>query len=107
MNIPDYIPQASAEDCLRWLVQYGLGSGGTPAGSSSAFGTTTPTLETGTTALTGLRCGAIQMLADTVFSTLTGMAGDAIAGGTFPKGLTIYGQFTAITLTSGSIVFYQ
>ena len=65
------------------------------------------TLETSTTALTGLKCFAITMLADTVFSVLTGMGGDAIADATFPKGLTIYGNFTAVTASSGSYVVYE
>lgn len=37
-NIPSRVEQASAEECLRWLVQYGLGTGGTPAsGSQSSY----------------------------------------------------------------------
>jgi len=101
-------------DALRAILGYLAGiAGGTPipvtqgAGSGAAYGANSATLESGTTALTGLRAGAITMLSDTVFSTLTGMAGDSVGGVTFPKGVTIYGQFTAITLTSGSIVFYQ
>ena len=67
------------------------------------------TLETGTTALTGLKCFAITMLADTVFSVLTGLssASDAVAGATFPKGLTIYGNFTEVTASSGSYLVYE
>lgn len=65
------------------------------------------TIETGTTALTGLRAFAITMLADTVFATLTGTSGDAVTGATFPKGMTLYGNFTAVTLTSGSVVIYE
>lgn len=65
------------------------------------------TLETGTTAHANLQCFAITFVTDTVFTTLTGLSGDAVASVTFPAGLTIYGNFTAITLASGSVVFYQ
>jgi hypothetical protein len=74
---------------------FALGQGGT-------------VVETGTTALTGLNVYAIQMLADTVFSTLTdaGASGDAMTGFTMLAGTIIYGEFTAITLTSGKIRAY-
>ena len=64
------------------------------------------TLETGTTALTG-NWSAIAILTDAVCTTLTGMNGDALTAITFPKGLTIYGNFTAVTLESGKIVLYE
>ncbi len=63
-------------------------------------------LETGTTAHTGLNCFAITCIADTVFTTLTGLSGDSLSAITFPSGVTIYGNFTAITLSSGKIIFY-
>lgn len=63
-------------------------------------------LETGTTAHTGLACFAITILSDVVFTTLTGMSGDALTAVTFPAGITIYGNFTAVTLASGSAVLY-
>lgn len=63
-------------------------------------------LETGTTAHTGLACFAITMVADTVFTTLTGMTGDSVAGVTFSAGVTIYGNFSAVTLASGAAVIY-
>lgn len=65
------------------------------------------TLETGTSAHTGLSCFAFTVLSDAVFTTLTGMSGDTIGGATFPAGVTIFGNFTAITLASGSIIIYQ
>ena len=51
---------------------------------------------------------AITMIEDTVFATLTASnwSGDTFTGETFPKGLTIYGNFTAIVLTSGACIAY-
>ena len=51
---------------------------------------------------------AITMIEDTVFNALTAnnWAGDTHTGETFPKGLTIYGNFTAIVLTSGACIAY-
>ncbi len=62
-------------------------------------------VETGTTALTSQNFFAITCLTDTVFATLTdGLAsGDAMTGFTITAGLTIFGDFTAVTLTSGAI----
>lgn len=65
------------------------------------------TIESGTTALTNLHCFAVSCITATVFAVLTGTSGDAITGVTFPAGFTIYGNFTAITLTSGSVVIYE
>jgi hypothetical protein len=64
---------------------------------------------TGTTARTG-NWYAIQILSDTVFSTLTTSIandGDTLAGVTIPAGNVIYGPFTAITLTSGKAIAYK
>lgn len=65
-------------------------------------------VETGTTAITGAFC-AIQMIEDTVFSTLTSgnWQGDAATGVTFTAGTTIYGEFSAFTLTSGKVIAYN
>jgi len=73
--------------------------------------------EEGTTVITGKKVVAIQFLEDTAFTTLTpntssfvgtaGGNGDSVAGNTFPTGLTIFGQWTAITLASGSIIAYE
>ena len=47
---------------------------------------------------------AITFLENTVFNTLTASnwSGDTFTGETFPEGLTIYGNFTVIDLTSGA-----
>lgn len=63
--------------------------------------------ESGTTALTGLKCFAITCVTETVFAVLTGWSGDAVTGFTFPAGLTIWGNFSALTLTSGTIIIYE
>ncbi len=65
------------------------------------------TLETGTTALTSLRCFAITCITATEFATLTGLRGDSLSGVSFPAGLTLYGNFTEVTLTSGSVLIYE
>ena len=61
--------------------------------------------EEGTTVITGKKVVAIQFLEDTVGTA--GGNGDSVAGNTFPTGLTIFGQWTAITLASGSIIAYE
>jgi len=56
---------------------------------------------------------AITMLEDTIFATLSannwaiGSNGSAIIGTVYPKGLTIFGVFTAVTLTSGKVLCYR
>ena len=73
--------------------------------------------EDGTTAVTG-NIVAIQFLEDSTFTTLTprsssyigtaGGSGDAIdTSNTFPKGLIIFGDWTAFTLASGSAIAYS
>jgi hypothetical protein len=76
--------------------------------ATAEFGQRGVIVETGATALTGLNAYAIQCLADTTFATLTesGKSGDNMTGFAIPAGLTIYGNFTAITLTSGKIRIY-
>ena len=51
---------------------------------------------------------AITMIENTVFNTLTcdNWSGDTFTGETFPEGLTIYGNFTVIDLTSGACIAY-
>ena len=67
----------------------------------------------GTTAISGKKIVAIQFIEDSTFTTLTpssyefigtaGGSGNAIdTDNTFPQGMTIFGQWTAVTLTSGS-----
>lgn len=73
-----------------------------------AMGKYGATIETGTTAVTGSFC-AIFMIEDTEFSTLTSgnWDGDAGTSVTFKAGSTIYGAFTAFTLTSGKVIAYK
>lgn len=69
---------------------------------------------TDTTAVTG-NFRAIYVLADAVFSTLTsditknGTSTAAVAAdfGTVYQGTTLYGKFTAVTLTSGKVILYK
>ncbi len=79
------------------------------ASGNLALGQGGTIVETGTTALTGLNVFAIQCLTDTVFATLTdaGATGDAMTGFSIIAGTIIYGEFTAITLTSGAIRAYN
>lgn len=64
--------------------------------------------ETGTTAVTGDFC-AITTLATTVFALLTDSTatGDTLVGASIPAGVTLYGNFTAFTLTSGAVRAYK
>ena len=82
---------------------------------NAALGQAGAIFEDGTTAVSGKRIVAITMLTDTTFTTLTpasseyiGTAsgnGDAIdTSNTFPKGVTIYGHWTAFTLNSGTVI---
>jgi len=51
---------------------------------------------------------AIQIVSAAVFSNLTGnLGGDAYTGVTFPAGTTIYGAFSSVTLTSGTVIAYR
>jgi hypothetical protein len=60
-----------------------------------------------TVAWTG-RAIAFEVMEDTVFSVLTGMVmqGAAIGTVTWKAGLIVFGNFTAITLTSGKVAIY-
>jgi len=60
-----------------------------------------------TTARTG-NWYCIQVLANTVFTTLTDSTrgGSAISTFSFPAGTIFFGNFTAITLASGTIIAY-
>ena len=51
--------------------------------------------------------GAIYINADTVFATLTGNYGGTVTGITHAAGKWIYGDFKAVTLTSGDIDLYN
>jgi hypothetical protein len=51
---------------------------------------------------------AIQVIADAVFSAMTGnIGGDTFTGVTIPAGAILYGTFTAFTLTSGKVIAYK
>lgn len=57
---------------------------------------------------------AITMLEDTTFTILTttnwsaGTSGsNAVTSVTYPKGLTIFGSFTSITLATGKVIAYN
>ena len=74
--------------------------------------------EDSTTVVSSKKIVAIQFLEDSTFTTLTpnsdqfiGTAsgnGDAIdSSNSFSAGMTIYGQWTAFTLASGSVIAYQ
>ena len=75
-------------------------------------------LETGNTAVSGKKIVAITFLEDAVFSVLTPESGtsqyignsnnngDSTASVTFPQGVTIFGRWSAFTLSSGSVVAY-
>lgn len=58
-----------------------------------------------TTPRSSLSVTAIQVLSDAVFTTLTGNI-TGITGVTIPAGTVLRGSFTAITLTSGTIIAY-
>ncbi len=63
--------------------------------------------ESGTTAITG-SFFKIQCLTATTFALLTSnIIGDVLTGIAHPAGTILYGQFTAITLTSGEIIAYN
>ena len=74
--------------------------------------------EDGTTVRSGYKIVAIQFLEDSTFTTLTsngtsfpatgsGSGADIDTGNTFAQGSIIFGQWTALTLASGSIIAYQ
>ena len=85
---------------------------------NQALGQAGAIFESGTTAISSKKIIAIQFLEDTLFTTLTpnsskfiGTAsgsGDAIdTSNTFPQGMTIFGQWTAFTLASGTVIAYE
>ena len=52
---------------------------------------------------------AVTFIENTVFATNTASSnwsGDSIIGETFPEGLTIFGDFSVIDLTSGACIAY-
>ena len=77
--------------------------------ATAEFGQRGVIVETGTTALTGLDAYAIQLLSDTTFATLTedNRTGDAMTGFAITAGIILYGNFRAVTLTSGAVRIYS
>lgn len=66
--------------------------------------------ETGTTAITGQDFSIIQILTDTVFSSLTevgNVSGDSLTGITIKAPARLTGKFTGFTLTSGAVRAYR
>jgi hypothetical protein len=53
--------------------------------------------------------GAIQATEDAVFASITvsNWAGDSTVGLKLPAGASIFGAFTAFTLTSGKVIAYN
>jgi len=49
----------------------------------------------------------IQMVTDTVFSTVSSNITSFPTGVTFSAGSFVYGVFTSVTLTSGSVILYN
>ena len=76
--------------------------------ATAEFGQRGVIVETGTTALTGLDAYAIQILTDTTFATLTedNRTGDVMTGFAISAGTTLFGNFRAVTLTSGAVRIY-
>ena len=83
-----------------------------------ALGQAGALFEDGTTARTGRKIVAIQFLEDSTFTTLTsngtsfiatgsGSGNDIDTSNTFPQGMTIFGQWTAFTLASGTVIAYE
>jgi len=81
---------------------------GTEQDSSLSLGQFGAVYENGTTTVSG-NFGAIQVLADATFSSLTATdwSGDSLANLAVPAGMTIFGGFTGFTLSSGRVVAYK
>ena len=62
-------------------------------------------IRTGGTGTVGEHYRAITVLADAVIST-TADAGDSLSSVTIPAGVTVYGLFSAVTVTSGEVLAY-
>lgn len=70
------------------------------------------TIVTDTVARTGLTAYHVKFLSATVFSALVGgvgttIDGNALAGATFAAGSWLDGNFSALTLASGTVAIYQ
>ena len=76
--------------------------------SSLSLGQYGAVYKTAAAALTGGPWGSIQATAAAVVSvTASNWTGDATTAVDIPAGATIFGNFTAITLTSGKIIAYK
>jgi hypothetical protein len=79
-------------------------------------------MEDGTNVISGKKIVAIQFITDTTFTTLTpnstsymgtsGGSGHVATGvvdtnNTFPTGMVLFGQWTAFTLATGSVIAYE
>jgi len=63
-----------------------------------------------TDAVTGKRYGALQIINDATFSALTaGNVTDTskLIGQTIPAGMVIYGEFSAVTVSSGLVMAHK
>jgi hypothetical protein len=76
--------------------------------SSLALGQYGAVYKTAAAALAGGPWGSIQATTTAVVSVTSGnWTGDATTAVDIPAGATIFGNFTAITLTSGKIIAYK
>ena len=87
----------TAEDSKKTLLQR------IATGQARGFGEYGTDAITNTSVNNGTWC-AITTITATVFATLTGITTGSLAGLTVPAGVTLYSQFTVITLTSGSVL---
>jgi hypothetical protein len=103
----EFQPPGQASLLVKNGTDYSPVSATNPMPSIDKGGQSGAVVETGTTAITG-SFTAITALADTVFAslTVTGWSGDSTAGLPLPAGVTLFGQITAFTLTSGKVVAY-
>jgi hypothetical protein len=76
---------------------------------STALGQYGAEVITDTAARQNKNYSAITVLADANFSALTGrlVSGNALTGFAIPAGVTLFGIFTDITLTSGKVIAYN
>ena len=96
----------------------GIGQYSAGEAASVALGQMGAIFEDGTTAVSGKQIVAIQFVDDSTFTTLTPNSSDFVgtasgngdnidSSNSFPAGMTIFGQWTAFTLASGTIIAYQ
>lgn len=77
--------------------------------SRQALGQNGAVVLSGSANISGINFVAIQFLASTAVTVLTapGITGAGSLLTTFPAGVTIYGDFRAITITSGLLIAYK